>query len=411
VSPAESGDSWLRVPASEELRYPGPLLRRIGRALGSRVQRAVDGASASYFEWQADTASGAWEYYARFLTSEPRLILDLASGASGRTAIHARGSKARFVCLDRNPKLLASTRREMRERGLDALLPLTGDAYRLPFADQSFEVVLCENALEHLEQPAAALAEMTRVLRPGGRLLLLFPPWRGAYAGHLLWLTWLPWIHLLPTRTLTALIGGLLAARVDGLLAARGDGLPEGGSLGLPEAGSLGLLAARVDGLPAPRSSGLLAARVDGLLAARDGLPEAGSLGLPAAGSAHNRGAWLEALLGLLRGLSTELNGIPLDRILAAVPAGELSLLGAYVLGEGRPGRLLRYVPWVGELFASAVYLVLEKGAQGGHVPRSYNALLARTLAFTLGRGPAGPKPRSGAAGATGPSSTPSGSS
>jgi SAM-dependent methyltransferase len=45
----------------------------------------------------------------------------------------------------------------------------------LPFADQAFEVVWCSEVLEHLFDPAFALREMHRVLRPGGRLLVTVP--------------------------------------------------------------------------------------------------------------------------------------------------------------------------------------------------------------------------------------------
>lgn len=49
------------------------------------------------------------------------------------------------------------------------------DAYCLPFPDDSFEVALCTEVLEHLHTPAEALVEIGRVLKPGGKLLLTTP--------------------------------------------------------------------------------------------------------------------------------------------------------------------------------------------------------------------------------------------
>jgi SAM-dependent methyltransferase len=52
---------------------------------------------------------------------------------------------------------------------------LLADAYRLPFGDEAFDLVLCAEVLEHMHSPALALAEMRRVLKAGGRLLLTTP--------------------------------------------------------------------------------------------------------------------------------------------------------------------------------------------------------------------------------------------
>lgn len=55
-----------------------------------------------------------------------------------------------------------------------------GDARRLPFAAASFDTVFCSQVLEHVPEPALALAEFRRVLRPGGYLILTVP--------HISWL-------------------------------------------------------------------------------------------------------------------------------------------------------------------------------------------------------------------------------
>lgn len=50
-----------------------------------------------------------------------------------------------------------------------------GDGRRLPFNDASFDTVLCTEVLEHLSDPSSVLREVTRVLKPGGRLLCTVP--------------------------------------------------------------------------------------------------------------------------------------------------------------------------------------------------------------------------------------------
>lgn len=68
------------------------------------------------------------------------------------------------------------TVRYCRERGLDAYL-MTPDV--LPFADASFDSVLLDNVLEHIEAPTLLLGEVRRVLVPGGRFLVGVPGQRG----------------------------------------------------------------------------------------------------------------------------------------------------------------------------------------------------------------------------------------
>ncbi len=58
-------------------------------------------------------------------------------------------------------------------RYADRVVPVQGDSERLPFATGSFDVVTCANSFHHYPHQDRAVAEMHRVLRPGGRLMLV----------------------------------------------------------------------------------------------------------------------------------------------------------------------------------------------------------------------------------------------
>jgi len=62
--------------------------------------------------------------------------------------------------------------RNIRSNGIEAV---QGDAHHLPFPDESFDVVLCFETLEHVESQHAALLELHRVCRPGGRCFVTVP--------------------------------------------------------------------------------------------------------------------------------------------------------------------------------------------------------------------------------------------
>ncbi|XVU28309.1 class I SAM-dependent methyltransferase [Actinoplanes sp. CA-054009] len=87
--------------------------------------------------------------------------------------------------IDLSPSMLAIARERAAALGRAVELR-TGDAERLPFGDGGFDTVVCALSLCAIPRPATAIAEMRRVLAPGGRLLLLdhigssWPPIRAA---------------------------------------------------------------------------------------------------------------------------------------------------------------------------------------------------------------------------------------
>jgi ubiquinone/menaquinone biosynthesis C-methylase UbiE len=67
---------------------------------------------------------------------------------------------------------------EARQRGTDPCVRFhQADAHAMPFADASFDAARVERALQHVEDPARVLAEMARVVRPGGIIVASEPDW------------------------------------------------------------------------------------------------------------------------------------------------------------------------------------------------------------------------------------------
>jgi demethylmenaquinone methyltransferase / 2-methoxy-6-polyprenyl-1,4-benzoquinol methylase len=113
-------------------------------------------------------------------------VLDLGAG-TGTSSLPFAAAGALVVPCDFSLGMLAEGKRRNPQ------LPLTaGDATRLPFADDSFDAVTISFALRNVQDPDAALREMLRVTRPGGRVVICefssptWAPLRTVYTEYLM---------------------------------------------------------------------------------------------------------------------------------------------------------------------------------------------------------------------------------
>lgn len=99
-------------------------------------------------------------------------VLDVGCG-QGRHAFAAARRGARVVALDHEASDCKDTAAAFEGEGG----VVTGDGLALPFGDASFERVIASEVLEHVPDDRSAMAELARVLRPGGRLAVTVPAW------------------------------------------------------------------------------------------------------------------------------------------------------------------------------------------------------------------------------------------
>jgi demethylmenaquinone methyltransferase / 2-methoxy-6-polyprenyl-1,4-benzoquinol methylase len=101
-------------------------------------------------------------------------VLDIAGGTGDLALAFAKkvGPTGRVVHTDINEAMLRAGRDRLLDAGV-ALPTLVCDAEKLPFADASFDLLSVAFGLRNMTHKDAALAEMNRVLRPGGKLLVL----------------------------------------------------------------------------------------------------------------------------------------------------------------------------------------------------------------------------------------------
>ncbi len=130
-------------------------------------------------------------------------VLDCGTGSGALSLAFAQVWSAPFtlVATDVSVHMLDQARQRFEHAAVPAFTR-QADVRRLPFADNSFDVVMTAHLLEHLQEPAAALAEMARVTRPGGVIILCMT--RRSLPGfyvHVLWRT-----RLYTTKDVRALV-------------------------------------------------------------------------------------------------------------------------------------------------------------------------------------------------------------
>lgn len=116
----------------------------------------------------------AWRRQARTLTAALPAgvrILEVAPGPGYLSIELARGGRFEVTGLDISSTFVEIATRSARDAGVSVDFR-QGDVARMPFADDSFDLIVCQAAFKNFVQPATALAEMHRVLRPGGTAVI-----------------------------------------------------------------------------------------------------------------------------------------------------------------------------------------------------------------------------------------------
>ena len=154
----------------------------------------------AYVSWRATTLGAITE------SIEQRLVLAMMGNIAGMRGLDVGCGDGKLACVvasrgaaavgvDPDPAMLAAARARARDAGVGATF-VEGRIERLPFPDASFDVVSAITVLCFVANAAAAVREMVRVLRPGGRLVLgelgRWSPWAArrrikAWLGSALW--------------------------------------------------------------------------------------------------------------------------------------------------------------------------------------------------------------------------------
>ena len=149
------------------------------REKAQRVRGVFDSVASKYDLMNDLMSMGlhrAWKAYTVLVADvrEGQQVLDIAGGTGDLALAFSKkvGSSGQVVHTDINEAMLRTGRDRLLDAGV-ALPTLVCDAEKLPFPDSHFDLVSVAFGLRNMTHKDAALAEMNRVLKPGGKLLVL----------------------------------------------------------------------------------------------------------------------------------------------------------------------------------------------------------------------------------------------
>lgn len=143
-----------------------------------RVKNQWTGAADAWdrrFSWYSTAFQPVMEWCCVATRLSPGMhVLDVACGAGQPAFLAAEkvGPTGRVVGIDLSPRMLEHATRRARAAGLTQLEFTEMDAERLRFDDASFDAVMCTCGVMFFPEAEQALAEMRRVLKPGGRVAI-----------------------------------------------------------------------------------------------------------------------------------------------------------------------------------------------------------------------------------------------
>jgi demethylmenaquinone methyltransferase/2-methoxy-6-polyprenyl-1,4-benzoquinol methylase len=157
--------------------------KREALELFSGLPRRYDELSAALSFWQ----DPRWR---RALVSavaprDGQRVLDVATGTGMVAAELLARADCSVVGIDQSPQMLAAARARFAHLDPARVELIEGEAERLPFDDASFDALTFTYLLRYVDDPAATVRELARVVRPGGRVASLefgVPPWPPARA-------------------------------------------------------------------------------------------------------------------------------------------------------------------------------------------------------------------------------------
>lgn len=175
----------------------------------------------SYAKWQYSKGDQTIKFYLDYTTIEKmfkdKTVLDVGCGAGGKSLFYASKGAKKVVGIDIVERYKEESESLAKELGISNFEFQIQDASKTTFDDNTFDTIIMNDAMEHVANPVEVLNEMKRILKPGGKLYVNFPPYNHPFGAHLSDVIGIPWVHLFfSDKTLISAYKDLVKTKPDG---------------------------------------------------------------------------------------------------------------------------------------------------------------------------------------------------
>lgn len=163
----------------------------------------------AYSQAQLEWAVKSYAFYADKISLDGKTVLDAGCGPGGKTLFFAGKGCSKIIGADIDESHIAHANKFLQKQNAPNVEYIVADLSQIPFPNDSFDIIFLNDVFEHIERPilSKVLAECKRVLKPGGKICMEFPPWTSFDASHLYDHIYIPWCqNIFSERTLVNVI-------------------------------------------------------------------------------------------------------------------------------------------------------------------------------------------------------------
>ncbi len=155
----------------------------------------------TYAMWQyekgKDTVKFFLEKYTLQEMFEGKRVLDFGCGAAGKSLFYASRGAKQVVGIDIVESYEQEANNLAKTLGLsDKFTFMLGSATESGLPDNCFDTIIMNDFMEHISDPEKVLEEARRIIKPGGRIYINFPPYYHPFGAHLSDAVNMPWVHM-----------------------------------------------------------------------------------------------------------------------------------------------------------------------------------------------------------------------